>query len=475
MRSLLVTVTLFLAGCASRTPQADLDRLYGERVRANHRSITPVIVIPGFLGSKLVDAPSGRVVWGVFENDYASTDRAEDLQLFALDLEQGGAIGRQKSRVQPRGVLDSIEFRALGVPLEQRAYAGIMQTLGLGGFVDEQMGRGMIDWGSEHFTCFQFDYDWRLSCAQNAARLDRFIHEKQKYIRSESKKIYGEDPGEVKFNIVAHSLGGLIARYYARYGSQPLGAAGALPRLDWRGARNIEKLVLVGTPNSGTVLALQDLRKGKTFLPSWQRRLLGVNLPEFDAAILGSYPSLYEVLPRQRHERVLDLADDSPLDTMDPGLWQSARWGLSSAKAESTLAKLLPGKDPATRKLIARSYQQACLRNADRFHRALDRRSTPPREFDIYGFTGDAEETFTQAKIGKLEGSFLENDYQPGDGIVTKASFLGDENVAQGNERPPGLISPITYRSVTLLPETHIDLTSSPAFVDNLLHILLEE
>ena len=38
----------------------------------------------------------------------------------------------------------------------------LLGVLGVGGYRDMDLGlAGAIDYGTDHFTCFQFDYDWR--------------------------------------------------------------------------------------------------------------------------------------------------------------------------------------------------------------------------------------------------------------------------------------------------------------------------
>jgi hypothetical protein len=55
----------WMTGCASEH-RIDLEAIYGERARATATTRTPVVVIPGILGSKLYDPASQRNVWGAF-------------------------------------------------------------------------------------------------------------------------------------------------------------------------------------------------------------------------------------------------------------------------------------------------------------------------------------------------------------------------------------------------------------------------
>jgi pimeloyl-ACP methyl ester carboxylesterase len=54
----------------------------------------------------------------------------------------------------------------------------------------------------EGVNLFIFDYDWRRSAFDNAAKLESFVREKI------------PDPFQ-RFDILAHSMGGLVARIYA--------------------------------------------------------------------------------------------------------------------------------------------------------------------------------------------------------------------------------------------------------------------
>ena len=129
----------------------------------------------------------------------------------------------------------------------------------MGGYRDSQLGQsGAIDYGNEHYTCFQFDYDWRRDIVENARRFDQFIEQSAAYVRS----IWGSNR-PIRFDVVAHSMGGLLARYYLRYGSSDLPADGSLPQPTWHGAARLENIVLVGPPNGGSVGALTNLVDGR--------------------------------------------------------------------------------------------------------------------------------------------------------------------------------------------------------------------
>ena len=130
-------------------------------------------------------------------------------------MAEGRSLRELRDRVEPAGALDRVRVSVFGLPLEQHAYLYILRALGVGGYRDETLGRmGQLDYGPGHFTCFQFAYDWRRDNAENARRLHEFILEKRAYVAAELDKRHGIKNADVKFDIIAHSMGGLLTRYY---------------------------------------------------------------------------------------------------------------------------------------------------------------------------------------------------------------------------------------------------------------------
>jgi len=115
------------------------------------------------------------------------------------------------------------------------------------------------------FSPVLYDYDWRRGVDElGAALADR--------IRAEPS---------ARIMIVAHSMGGLVSR-----------AALTQP-----GMSNVERLVLLGTPNFGSFAPLQALR-GTYPVVRKISSLVGTGTPETLAGkIFNSFPSLYQMLP----------------------------------------------------------------------------------------------------------------------------------------------------------------------------------
>ena len=101
-------------------------------------------------------------------------------RLVALPMAEGVPLAELRDGVVPDGVLDRVHVSISGLPLEAAAYVNILAALGVGGYRDQTLGNlARVDYGAGHFTCFQFDYDWRRDLAENARRLAAFVREKR--------------------------------------------------------------------------------------------------------------------------------------------------------------------------------------------------------------------------------------------------------------------------------------------------------
>lgn len=452
-----------LVACAPSVRHPDLGRLYNDLAQAEDPHRNPIIVIPGLLGTRLVQASTGTVVWGAFGLGQVDPDTPEGARMMALPMHRGASLAELRDDVAPDGALDRLTYNVLGVPLELNAYYQILRVLGVGGYRDQGLA-GAIDYGDRHFTCFQFDFDWRRDIVESAVRLDRFIRLREAYVKAETRKRFGVAPPNVKFDIVAHSMGGLVARYYLRYGTQDLPEDGSLPALTWEGARHIEHLVMIGPPNAGALDALLHLTSGikpGTFFPTYQ------------AAIVGSMPSAYQLLPRTRHRPVIDGNGRPVADLYDPRLWRRNQWGLADPRQETVIEHLLPGiADADQRRKIALDHQAKALRRAKHFAAAMDRPARPPAGTRLFLVAGDAAETNKTAQFD-ARGRLTIDATDAGDGSVLRSSALLDERLP--TETRERLKTPIAWHHVLFLFTDHLGLTRDPAFTDNILYFLLEQ
>ncbi|MEM8739178.1 MAG: hypothetical protein AAGG38_11980 [Planctomycetota bacterium] len=469
---LLAAVPL-AAGCTKAIPQPDLGDRYNRSAQYHGPERNPVIVIPGILGSKLVDNDTGQRVWGAFDREAADPGTAAGARLIGLPMAQGTPLYQLTDNVGADGALDSVRLSLFGLPIQVDAYAQILGTLGVGGYLDNQLAEaGAIDYGTDHYTCFQFDYDWRRDNVENAQRLYAFIEEQRVTVQENLAEDFGGEPGDydVKFDIVAHSMGGLLTRYMLRYGDADLAPAGEAPRVTWAGAEHVDRVILVATPSAGSVDALIQLVKGTKFLPI---------LSAYDAATLGTMPSIYQLLPRERHRRVVYEASaesgrpgGQPVDLYNPETWDTFEWGLADPDQDRVLRRLLPGLETAAqRRAVARDHLAKCLERAERFHAALDVPARRPDNLYLALYAGDAIPTHDRA-IVEPRGRIARLTRTPGDGTVTRASAMMDERV--GGQWSPFMPSPIEWSDINLLFVNHLGLTASPIFADNVLYLLLE-
>lgn len=452
----IISLFVILQSCGPTQLAPDLGRIYSAAAKQEHLDRNPIIVIPGILGSKLVD-DQGRVVWGAFGRGALDQGSPEGRQMLALPM---SATGWPRDEVRPAGALEQLEV-SLGFNFKFSAYSGMLRAFGAGGYLDPAYATlNQIDYGPGHFTCFQFGYDWRRSCAENAALLEKFIEEKRRYVQQQRLKRHGLR-GDVKFDIVAHSMGGLVARYFMMYGGRPLSSDGRMP-VTWAGAKHVEKLVMVGTPNDGSAYPVQQLREGFKLAPF---------LPRLESAVIGTMPSIYELLPNANSQSVID-ADSRPIAIDDPSVWLRLGWGLADPKQDKVIQDLLPETtSQEERREIASKHLAKMLRNASAFHRAMEAPSRLPAGVEIHAFAGDAVSTGSRVQVTR-DGVPEIIDWIPGDDSVTRRSMLMDRRTqAQAGGR---LKSPIPWTSANFVFADHVHMTSDPAFVDNVLHLLLE-
>lgn len=463
LASMTLTALGFLTGCAAVAPTPDLGRLYSDVASYRDPYRNPIIVIPGFMGSKLVDRESGETVWGAFGLGAADPDTTKGAQLVALPMAEGQALAELRDTVHSDGALDRVVVNFLGFPVELKAYYDLLRSLGVGGYRDEDLGTlGVIDYGEGHFTCFQFDYDWRRDIVESARALGRFIEEKRSYVAEETRRRYGIEGYEPKFDLVAHSTGALVARYYLRYGGAELPDTGQQPAPTWAGAKDVQRVVLVGPPNAGAVEVIEDLVEGS------QPATL---FPFYPAGVLGTMPALYQLLPRARHGALEDRGGKPVADLYDPVLWRENSWGLADPRQDPVLARLLlEVADQTARHRIALDHQQKSLHRARLFAAAMDAPAKMPPGLELFLVAGDA--AATPRVLRMAEGSVAVQETAPGDGTVLRSSALLDER--RPNQRRERLHSPIDWSHVLFLAADHRGITRHPAFIDNVLHFLLE-
>ncbi len=443
----------------------DLGGIYERAAMHESPSRNPVIVVPGMMGSRLQQRSTGRTIWGAFTKTSIDPSNPEDLRLIACPIDSESDLDRFDDGVSAVGVLDTLKIELAGLSLNHQAYLNILRMLGVGGFRDEELGLAKaIDYGEEHYTCFQFPYDWRRDNAENARRLHQFILEKKAYVEAARLKKYGsKEP--VRFDIVAHSMGGLVSRYYLRYGDQGPAVDGNLPELNWSGCQHVDRLIMIGTPNSGSAKSLISIHEGFSF---------SFLLTKYPSGLVATLPSIYQLLPHGPDSTVFDSETGQALDLFDIETWDQRGWGLLNPKQDSTLRQLLPQViSEENRRALARSHVQACLARAKALHKALNLPATPPPTTSIHLFAGDAIPTVTTLESQLQNQTLSERSRSPGDATVTRKSALADQRTE--SNWSPTIQTPIFFDDVRFLFDDHFGLTRDPEFTDNVLFLLLED
>ncbi len=452
-----------IPGLAIKKAMPELGAIYEPTIMLNNSIRNPVIVIPGMMGSKL-QAAAERTVWGVFDRQSIDPDIPEDARLLSCPID-GTDLDEFDDGVYATGVLDSLKIEIAGLALNHQAYLNILTMLGVGGYRDEELGlAGAIDYGDGHFTCFQFPYDWRRDNASNARRLHEFLLEKKSYIEAERKQRFGiEEP--VKFDIVAHSMGGLLARYYLRYGSVGAWCDDQPPELNWAGAEHVDRVVLIGTPNSGSAKSLVSTHEGFSF---------SVVLDTIPSGMVATLPSIYQLLPNGPEPAVFDEQTGAALDHYDIETWDQRNWGMLNPSQDPVLQQLLPEVATAEqRRAIAKAHVAECLKRAKRFHQLLNTPAAPPAGTTLHLFAGDAIATVETLNSNLQQRTLSPRTEAPGDHTVTRKSTLGDQRTV--DRWSPSVQSPISFRDVRFLSDDHFGLTRDPEFTDNALYLLLED
>lgn len=483
--STLVIALVMTSSCgARRTP--DLARVF-ERARAR-RGKPPLIIVPGILGSQLRNRKTGEIVWpsAIRSNvDGLSlpttpnlADNRDDLQ--ADEIVTTARLFPKLERFSP----EVLVYRELLIALTK--YAGYHEG----------------NWehpapGDDQDTFYVFPYDWRRDNVENARLLIRQIEELKRKLNRP----------DLRFNILAHSMGGLVARYAAAYGDSDLLPEGTALAPTWDGARDISKIFMLGTPNEGSAEALVTLLDGYSVTEGLRRRVHLLNKLSREDAITS--PAIFQLLPHDGAARFLDQdLKELKVDLYDPATWREFGWSpVNDVEFRKRYAEGRfrdeDARNAATGSLAELDkYFAVVLDRARRFHDALDAASTstaastaPP--VALYVFGGDCEETLAapvllrDAKTNRWQTitqprPFRDSAghewtrkevehamYEPGDGRVTRRSLLGESHVPPRASQLFDSPYPLAY--AVFACDLHSDLQKNKTLQDNALTLLLSE
>src|ERR1043166_4366397 len=483
--------TLFVGCGARRTP--DLERIFaGVRSRKGER---PVVGLPGILGSRIVNRRTGEVVW-----PSAFRSRTDDLPLpTAPELEA------DRDDLVAARIVETAKFAKLAP--EVYVYQRLLRALeDYGGYREGDLDNPPE--GGDQDTFYVFPYDWRRDNVESARLLVR---------RLQALKLRLGRP-DLRFNVVAHSMGGLVARYAAMYGDRDLPPEGVEPKPDWSGSSLINKIFMFGTPNEGSMEAFATLLEGYSVTAGLHTRVPLLNKLTREDVLTS--PAIFQLLPHGGQARFLDEHLKAfAVDLYDPSVWRRYGWSAAfdpdfrEAYAHGlTRAQEATPRGGALEELDA--YFVVVLPRARRSHGALaapaangatpapDLPATAPdpsasTPVKLYAFGGDCEETLSAPVVLRDErrgrwqtlvrprelrasdgqrftrAQVVAAMFEPGDGRVTRASLLG---VHLAGTRASAFYEPalpIAYAAFAC--DTHSDLQNNKTLQDNALTLLINE
>lgn len=227
-----------------------------------------VVVVPGIMGSELVDSKN-RPVWSVSAGALAHAIRTLGKSLRNLELPEGigdnAPDGPPEKQIRATRLVGSLHVvPGLWTPIT--GYDGLLDFLRSSRFhLIEQVA------GSQERipNLVPFPYDWRLSNRYNGRELAK--------VAFKALEEWRQQPGmrDAKLVLVCHSMGGLIARWFAEKEG---------------GADSIRAMITIATPHRGALNSLVTLANGL------EPRIGPLRLPLTSFA--RSLPSLYQLLPQ---------------------------------------------------------------------------------------------------------------------------------------------------------------------------------
>lgn len=341
----------------------------------------PLVFIPGALGSQL--SRDGKIIWG----DISSYSNIPKLAL-PMDGRDDGII--------VDGTVDSIQ---IFWPFKIKQYDILYQTLRNIGYENNK-------------NFFIFAYDWRRSNFDTARKFSEFVKNTLQL-------------NEGKFDILAHSMGGLVAMIYL---------------LEFNGKRHVENLITMGTPYFGSANAIQMLLFG---WGGWKDFIAGGS--EKVRKVAFSFPSIYELLPDNPlccilGRSNLPKSEKKPISIFDESHWLQLNW--------------LPSDYSKPEKF---EFVKSSLKTAAKLRTMM--RNANIGDVKQYRIAGDLIDTLGQIWFSKADGSITESAKFPGDGTVLVRS------ASQGHVQ--NAIA-ATAQHATIFDEEHFRITIDRILTDRI-------
>jgi pimeloyl-ACP methyl ester carboxylesterase len=473
--SLLLLFALMTSACLKAT-RPTLPKVFPAPQQLAPKNKPPLIIIPGILGTELVNQKTQKRVWPELFPD----DRD------AMVLPIGSANLREnRDDVVATQVIENADLGKL-IP-QIGVYAGLLKALeSYAGYKRGDINNPASDGG--HDTFYLFAYDWRRDNVEAAQALAEKIAKLKAQLNQP----------ELRFDVIAHSMGGLIARYYTMYGGRDV-LSNQMPEPNWAGAQHINRLILIGTPNAGSFDAFRSLIQGYSVTEANHTRV--ALFRGLHRRMIFTVSSVYQLLPRNSGARFFnEKLERLPIDLYDTATWQKQQWSAAfdaeiQQRERKDLVKqqgLAAGKLAAQQLIERRTrYLAVMLARAQAFQHALDARGAIPAHLSLHLIGGDCEPTIAGAFLIQEKGApktlFWPNNalgnrqqrkqaidqiFLPGDGRVTRQSLFGLTLEPEASE--PFLRAMKATPVQTLFNcDLHGDLPLNLVIQNNLLTLLL--
>lgn len=456
----------------------------------------PVVIVPGMKGSLLKKGDD--IYWG--KSNRVSLLHTFDELMFPIysDSDENSitAFGNfyNKKDIRDGGI---IEKYGISLPFMNIAEVSIYENLK--NVIIESGGYSLDN------DLFLFSYDWRLDNRISAAHLAEMVKKYQNryhhYLKNdilkgdENKYNYLikylcaqgllDKNKRIKINIVSHSMGGLVSRYYI----QVLG-----------GIDCVNKIVMFGTPNQGAMDALKAIAEGEFPESLFQWYFKNETRP-----IIFSWPSTFQLLPR--YSKCICDSKNQIVDLKNLGLSANSDDDIAWINVFENWQKyaLIPDNDKFDYLdgTILKKYLEESLNSALKFYGSINGKHDKKYEIEklqklqkfcnlakieidtetdfIHGhanipyiiFGGNCEPTLKYASIRETNDSeyYLKFDNPWKDKEFGMVYTMGDGRVPIVSLKLPVKENPMNFQF--LLCESHVGLVSNITFQYNLIRELL--
>ena len=397
----------------------------------------PVVFVPGVTGVGLRDRATGKSVWGRGNDMLGPYDRGHSTAR-PLFPERGGPD------LLPDGVI--LNLRLLGI-FRVRVYQPFLDLFEANGYQF-----GDLEDPQPTDDVFFFSYDWRQDNVDSAALLAAQL-ERLRQIRGE---------GRLRVNLICQSNGAHVCRYFTKYGALDLEEAEA-GRRRVEEKLEVDRLILVGSSNGGSIRILRELNRGRRYVPGIGRF--------WSPETLFSYLSLYQDLPAYTEELFVDASGQAmAVDLFAAENWQKFGWSVFQPEVRELLAKESRESWFGTEEERLQFLQDQLAR-AKRFHRVLERDVDDFGSARYYLIMNTHNETSSRAvlfeKDGRWQSAFeddkwVRRDPALRDAVITEGdghATARSQEWLSAQERGRIAVDPInvegTHRRIVLQPATH--------------------